>query len=256
MRAPASGAAAPRGAAVGCVSMSRSPEFRGRRADPAGALRFNWNKTSGSFQLKQSANLVAAETSGAYLCGSAEECYSCTRRRHLGPDSETMRKAKNHARGRDILDLGAFLPYRLSVLAQRLSRDIEEHQRRRHKLAMKDWKVMQVMAVHGELLPADIRRLGTQNKAQISRALKCLLDRGLVAKLPRPDDSRTFGVSLTEAGWAIYETMAPRMRARQEEILGGLSAGDAKELRRLLDRLEASLGDGRGTRKRPARRKR
>lgn len=161
-----------------------------------------------------------------------------------------MRKAKNKGRGREILDLGAFLPYRLSVLAQRLSRDIEERQRRQHKLAMKDWKVMQIMAVHGELLPADIRRMGTQNKAQISRALKCLLDRGLVAKLPRPDDSRTFGVSLTDAGWAVYEAMVPRMRARQEEILGGLSAAEAKELRRLLDRLEDSLARGSGAKRR------
>jgi DNA-binding MarR family transcriptional regulator len=158
-----------------------------------------------------------------------------------GARRKDMPRAKTQGRGREILDLGAFLPYRLSVLAQRLSRDIEERQRRQHKLAMKDWKVMQIMAVHGELLPADIRRMGTQNKAQISRALKCLLDRGLVVKQPRPDDSRTFGVSLTEAGWAVYEAMVPRMRQRQEEILGGLSAAEAKELRRLLDRLDESL---------------
>ena len=155
-----------------------------------------------------------------------------------------MRKAGKKERGREILDLGAFLPYRLSMLAQRLSRDIEERQRRQHKLAMKDWKVMQIMAVHGELLPADIGRMGTQNKAQVSRALKCLLDRGLVAKRPLPDDSRTFGVSLTEAGWSVYEAMVPRMRARQDEILSGLTAADAKELRRLLDRLEGLLGSG------------
>jgi DNA-binding MarR family transcriptional regulator len=98
-----------------------------------------------------------------------------------------------------------------------------------------------VMAVHGELLPADIRRLGTQNKAQISRALKCLFDRGLVEKQPRPDDSRTFGVSLTEAGWAVYEAIVPRMRLRQEKILAALSAAEAKELRRLIDRLDAAL---------------
>jgi len=152
-----------------------------------------------------------------------------------------MSRAKGRRRARDILELETFLPYRLSVLAQRLSRDIEERQRRQHKLAVKDWKVMQVMAAHGELLPADIRRLGTQNKAQISRALKCLLDRGLVAKQPRPDDSRTFGVSLTEAGWAIYEAIVPRMRDRQQKILATLSAAEAKELRRLIDRLDEAL---------------
>lgn len=153
-----------------------------------------------------------------------------------GRDAD-MKKAKAPKR-RDILDLAEFLPYRLSVLAQRLSRDIEEGERRRHKLAMKDWKVMQIMAVHGELLPADIRRMGTQNKAQISRALKCLFDRGLVAKTPGPGDGRTFGVALTAAGWDVYEAIVPRMRARQAELLAGLSEAELKSLRRLIDRLD------------------
>jgi DNA-binding MarR family transcriptional regulator len=154
-----------------------------------------------------------------------------------------MRRVGERKRGREILDLGGFLPYRLARLAQRLSREIEERQRRRYKLAMKDWKVMQIMALHGELLPADIRRMGTQNKAQISRALKCLLDRGLVAKRPLLGDSRTFGVSLTEAGWGVYEAMVPRMRARQDELLDGLTAAEAGELRRLLDRVEGLLDE-------------
>ena len=156
-----------------------------------------------------------------------------------------MNRAKGRRRPRDILELETFLPYRLSVLAQRLSRDIEERQRRQHKLAAKDWKVMQLLAVHGELHPADMHRMGTQNKAQISRALKCLLDRGLVAKRPRLGDSRTFDVSLTEAGWKIYEEIAPRMRSGQEKVLSGLSATEARELRRLIDRLDEALEQSR-----------
>jgi DNA-binding MarR family transcriptional regulator len=161
-----------------------------------------------------------------------------------------MAKAKNRRGTRDILELETFLPYRLSVLAQRLSHDIEERQRRQHKLAAKDWKVMQILAVHGELLPADIHRVGTQNKAQISRALKCLLDRGLVAKRPRPGDSRTFDVSLTEAGWAVYEEIVPRMRNGQAKVLAGLSGTEAKELRRLIDRLDEALDGSRPGRRR------
>ena len=43
-----------------------------------------------------------------------------------------MNRTKGRRRPRDILELETFLPYRLSVLAQRLSRDIEERQRRQH----------------------------------------------------------------------------------------------------------------------------
>lgn len=143
--------------------------------------------------------------------------------------------------GRDILDLDEFLPHRFAVLAQSLSQEIEERHRKRHKLPMKDWKVMQALALHGEMMPSDIQRLGVQNKAQISRALKCLIDRGLVAKRPHPDDNRTFSVSMTEDGWAIYEAIVPQMRRRQKEIIENLPEDEVDELRRLLARLEVAL---------------
>ena len=129
------------------------------------------------------------------------------------------------------------------MLAQALSREIEERHRKQHKLPMKDWTVMQALALHGELMPADIHRLGVQNKAQISRALKCLLDRGLVAKRPHPDDNRTFSVAMTDEGWAIYEAIVPLMRQRQNEIIENMSEGELDDLRRLLARLEEAMGD-------------
>lgn len=158
-------------------------------------------------------------------------------------------------RARDILELDSFLPYRVAALAQRLSRDIEEGQRRAHKLAVKDWKVMQVMALYGQLHPGDIRRMGTQDKATISRAIKCLLDRGLVAKHPRPGDSRTFEVAFTEAGWAVYEAIVPKVRRRQDEVLSALSAAEAKELRRLMDKLDEALARPRGSKTKPAKKR-
>lgn len=154
-----------------------------------------------------------------------------------------MTDTDTHEIDRDLLDLDGFLPYRFAVLAQSLSREIEEEHRKRHKLAMKDWKVMQVLALHGELMPADIHRLGSQNKAQISRALKCLVDRDIVAKRPHPDDNRTFSVSMTEKGWAIYEAIVPLMRRRQAEIVEHLPKDEVAELRRLLGRLETALSD-------------
>ena len=154
-----------------------------------------------------------------------------------------MTETKRQDAERDLLDLEGFLPHRFAVLAQTLSREIEEEHRKRHKLAMKDWKVMQVLALHGELMPADIHRLGSQNKAQISRALKCLVDRDIVAKRPHPDDNRTFSVSMTQKGWEIYEAMVPLMRRRQAEIVEHLPKDEVAELRRLLARLETALAE-------------
>ncbi len=160
-----------------------------------------------------------------------------------------MTRATDPRRKRPLLDLEAFLPYRVAVLAQRLSRHVEEAARRAHRLPVKDWTVMQIMAAHGPLLPADIGRIGTQDKATISRAIKCLLDRGLVSKQPKPGDGRTFAVALTAEGWAVYEAIVPQVRRRQQEALAALGAGEADELQRLVAKLDDALRDARKRRK-------
>lgn len=152
-----------------------------------------------------------------------------------------MTKPRGTVRKTDHQDAGTLLPDRLMGLAETLAALIEEPQLKRHALPMKDWKVMQALAAHGALQPAEIHRRNGQDKAQISRALKCLLDRGLVSKDPHPEDARTFVVSLTEAGHALYRDIAADMRRRQDTILGGISSADAERFRRLVDRLEKSL---------------
>ncbi|MEQ8695827.1 MAG: MarR family winged helix-turn-helix transcriptional regulator [Bauldia litoralis] len=139
------------------------------------------------------------------------------------------------------LDASDLLPSRLAGIAQALSIEIEEPFRARHSLPMKDWKVMSALAVHGALPPTEIHRLGGQNRAQITRALKCLLDRELVVKHPHPDDNRTFVVALTDAGRKMYVDILGQMRARQAEVVGRLPDGEAESLRGLLGRLEEAL---------------
>lgn len=139
------------------------------------------------------------------------------------------------------LDASDLLPSRLAALAQNLSGAIEEPFRAKHGLPIKDWKVMQALAVHGDLPPTEIHRVGGQNRAQITRALKCLLDRDLVAKHPHPDDKRTFVVSLTPSGKKMYLDILTQMRRRQEEVVSCLTDADAARFRRLLSRLEDSL---------------
>jgi len=137
------------------------------------------------------------------------------------------------------VDAVELLPSRLVALAKALAREIDEPYRAQYGLPMKDWLVMRTLAVHGAMPPTEIHRVNGQNRAQITRALKCLLDRYLVAKEPHPEDSRTFLVSLTETGVAMYADIVDQMRRRQDEILATLSANDSERLKRLIDKLEA-----------------
>jgi DNA-binding MarR family transcriptional regulator len=127
------------------------------------------------------------------------------------------------ARERDVLALESFLPYQVAILSRRLSKEIEGIYRREHGLAQKDWKVVQILANHGPLLPGSIGTLGTLDKATIRRAITCLLDRGLAVTRPCTGDGRTFEVALSAAGLTVYGKIVPKARRRQEEILAVLS---------------------------------
>lgn len=132
------------------------------------------------------------------------------------------------------------LPTRVMEIARALSKEIEEPVREEFQLPLKDWTVMRVLAAHGPLPPNEIHRVGGQNKPQISRALKCLFDRELVAKCPHPDDDRTFLVFLTDMGMEMYWSALKKMRKRQTQFLRTLRADEDKQLQALLNRLSVA----------------
>lgn len=151
-----------------------------------------------------------------------------------------MPKPSGETSKRSLVQLDDLLTTRVTEIARALSKEIEEPVREEFQLPLKDWTVMRVLAAHGPLPPNEIHRVGGQNKPQISRALKCLFDRELVAKRPHPEDDRTFLVYLTESGSDMYSSALKKMRKRQTKFLKTLPAGEDKQLQELLNRLGAT----------------
>lgn len=69
-----------------------------------------------------------------------------------------------------------------------------------------------------------------------------LVDRGLLAKRPNPEDGRRVLVTLTEAGKAILERLAPFRQHINNVLFEGFSHQDFLTLARLLDRFLATTG--------------
>ena len=72
------------------------------------------------------------------------------------------------------------------------------------------------------------------DKAWISRSLRALEARGLVARSPHPSDSRAWLAQLTDEGAALVESFAPIAAARNHRLLAGL---DEAEVYRIFDAL-------------------
>ncbi len=137
------------------------------------------------------------------------------------------------------LELERFLPYRLSILSNRVSQAIAREYTDRFSLSMTEWRVMAVLArFDGEGLSArEVAERTAMDKVAVSRALARLTSAGRVSRSTHNGDKRRSVLRLTARGWKIHDAVAPRARAHERELLAHLSADEKRVLTQILDKL-------------------
>ena len=137
------------------------------------------------------------------------------------------------------LELERFLPYRLSILSNRVSQAIAREYTERFNLSMTEWRVMAVLArFNGEGMSArEVAERTAMDKVAVSRALARLGSAGRVSRSTHGGDKRRSVLRLTAKGWKIHDTVAPRARAHERELLGHLTADEKRVLTQILDKL-------------------
>lgn len=134
-------------------------------------------------------------------------------------------------------DLETFLPYRLSVLANRLSRAFARRYQEEFGISIAEWRVIAVLGAFAPLSSNEICDKTEMDKAKVSRAVAALLKGGLIERAPHPTDQRLIQLTLSRAGRKIHAAIVPRARALEAELIAGLSRGESRQFHALLDRL-------------------
>jgi DNA-binding MarR family transcriptional regulator len=149
------------------------------------------------------------------------------------------------------LDLEHFLPYRLSVLSNRVSGAIARVYSERFALGVTEWRVMAVLGRYPELSAGEVAQRTAMDKVAVSRAVAGLVEAGRVERETHDDDRRRSVLRLSAAGRAIHDQVAPLALGFEKHLLDGMAAEERDVLFRLLDRLdelelraEAALGPG------------
>ncbi|MBS0557699.1 MAG: winged helix-turn-helix transcriptional regulator [Proteobacteria bacterium] len=137
------------------------------------------------------------------------------------------------------LQLEHFLPYRLSILSNRVSATIAREYQDRFELSTTEWRVIAVLArFHDEGLSArEVAAHTEMDKVAVSRALARLVAAGRVRRGVHHGDKRRSVLALTAAGWKIHAAIAPLARTHERELLGRLKPGEREMLGRILDKL-------------------
>lgn len=138
-------------------------------------------------------------------------------------------------------DLSSFLPYRLAVLAERVSRRLAAGYGESHGLGVAEWRVLAHLAQAATCVSVrDIHARAGLEKPRVSRAVARLEREGLVAKAAGAGDGRLVAITLTPAGARVLAEILPPALAF-EARLRAAAGDDLPAVLRAIDRMQAAM---------------
>lgn len=134
-------------------------------------------------------------------------------------------------------ELDRFLPYRLNVLAARVSRGFAAHYRERFGLSVAEWRVLAHLSQSDAVSVRDLHLRADLEKSKASRAAARLEDAGLVAKKEGAEDRRLVSLSLTAKGKDLMSELIPLAEGYERDLLADLPAAERAALDRAIAKL-------------------
>jgi DNA-binding MarR family transcriptional regulator len=157
------------------------------------------------------------------------------------PDDRLAESRKSRA-----LRLQHYLPYRLSVAANAVSRVIQLAYEEKFGITIPQWRLIAVLADEGALTQQELCGRTIMDKVTVTRAAQGLLRRRLVKRLPNSADGRSHRLMLTKGGESLYAEVAPLALEYETKLLADLKPEDIAKLEQHLRLLERAASELRG----------
>lgn len=144
-------------------------------------------------------------------------------------------------RGRAKLRLDDYLPYRLSVAANAVSRLIARAYETRFALSVPQWRLLASLAdASAPLTQQTLCGITLMDKVTVMRAAQGLLRRRLIRRLPNDRDGRSHHLMLTSTGKRMFGEVEPLALEYEQRLLQGLKRADVQQLERLLRTVQST----------------
>lgn len=137
------------------------------------------------------------------------------------------------------LVLSAFLPYRLNVVAAVVSEGLARIYSERFGIGVPEWRVL---ATVGEFQSITAKAIGLHahmGKVKVSRAAASLEQRGLLRRMPNPDDMREAFLVLSAQGAKLHEEIVPLALEYESQLRAALTPAEMTALEEILAKLQA-----------------
>lgn len=137
-----------------------------------------------------------------------------------------------------VLRLERFLPYRLSVLANRTSRALAGQYQEAFGITRPQWRILAVLGEYDCLSANELAERTAMDKVAVSRAVSALVNKTLIRQTNDTADKRRSSLSLTPAGVGTYEAIIPVALSFQARLLKNLNREEVDQLEQILTKLE------------------
>ncbi|MEL6570072.1 MAG: MarR family transcriptional regulator [Pseudomonadota bacterium] len=141
----------------------------------------------------------------------------------------------------DPFNLAEFLPYRLALIAERISRRLAVEYERSHGLSVAEWRVLANLSNLGTASVRDIQLVTNLEKSRVSRAVGRLETAKMVKKHVSAQDARLVEIALTAKGRATLNAIVPNVREVENRLLEGLTAHQMAAFYAIIDHLHDVL---------------
>lgn len=135
------------------------------------------------------------------------------------------------------LELAEFLPYRLSVVTNKIS-DLIAKSYESLGLSRAQWRVIAVLGEQPGLTASAVAERTAQDRVTVTRAVKGLVQNKLLQRQASQDDGRVAYLRLTAKGLRAYKKVVPSALAFEQALTQALSSKERQQFDKTLEKLE------------------
>lgn len=139
------------------------------------------------------------------------------------------------------LHLTQFLPYRINLLAKRISTSLSTIYTQEFGITISEWRVLLWLNTYPNLYAKDICNYTYMDKTQVSRIISQLVDRNLIQRQLDDDDQRSMKLSLTENGRDLLDEIIPKAIDWENKLIESLNTPQYRDLLNIIETLEAQI---------------
>lgn len=141
------------------------------------------------------------------------------------------------------LELERFLPHRVNVIAELMSRTLGAIYRHHFGISVPEWRVLAALAYGAPLSASEVGLRTHMEKARVSRTLSRLQDAGLIRREVDPRDNRVAVLDLSRDGRELFSQLSAMATDWEADLLAGMGDDDREHLTKLLGRLHARIDE-------------